>query len=1321
MAWSLLLTFQPVSGQTWSWANTIQDASVQIGRSVATDPVTGAVYVAGEFILNLTPFGFTSAGTDDIVLARYYPDGTFHWAIQIGGTSFDEAHDLEVDSSGAVYMAGIYEGTVDFGGNGPPLNLTANGGSDAFFAKYDSLGRAIWAESAGGIGFDAGYDVAVYGDQAYFGGNYIFGISFDGGLFNLVSVAGIDGFVARYDTAGNFVWAQTLGGSSADEVSGLEADASGVYVSGEFLGNSLIVNTPGPPITLPNAGTFTSDFFVARLRAADGLGVWAIRGGGTSNDIGLDIAMDANRVYSVGDFQLSSTFGNSAPVLATGGTDAYLAAFDKATGAFDWVVPVGHPSGDDRAWDVTVNDGDVWWCGRYQDSLFLGGDTLPGRGAGDAFILRYSPLGVYVWSGYVASIGEDILYSVDGLSGAVYSGGVFNNFPASFTPSAGISLTNAGSTDIMFGKIETVLPPPVAVNDTLCLLRDSTFTVPVEDNDQNPGGGPLTLTLACTSNNGTAVIVGDSIQYTPNLAFIGNDTICYSICDSINQCDTAQVLIRVLDLLPDQTPTAIPVALNAGDLVIPMDTALQIDGAGRFNDSAYGLANALLQANIPLQWIIRTNKLRDEADFSATAAREFPTPLPSNLLSFFGGPLVIDSVYADSARIVIANYNNPTDPVQVYRLTQNIVVELRHLLTHKPRIAVFDNGGNQAIHTGYLEGAGVTSSHYDVIQASAVAFDSLSCYTFASQANWESSDPNDTLETRPVRLFLEYGGNFLAQGTAIETVENLEFFQTDSGIMRVPVFNEEVYDNADMPFLQVHDRVQNAGGLLPAFKLRGNANFLPGAYSLGRHPRRAEWKATARKIGNAPRGGNCFYLGGTNYGLFSNDRLNGRRMYLNGILVPPRRPNGCDLDFACDMVVTKTVQGSNFCVGDTVEFVIVAENQGPGTALDVSVYDTLSPSFTYVTHLATQGTYSPMTHDWPLGDQNFGSSDTLRIFATVNITGFLGNKAGVRTSIYSPDLLPSNDTASITISTSPTPDPTINAVAALCENGLPVNLTGATAGGAWSGPGVSGSTFDPTVTGAGSFSVQYSVTLGLCSATDSIAITVNPAPAPNLGPDTTICQGDSVLLDPGIPGPTFAWSTLESTPTITVNAAGLYRVTVTDGNNCSAADTIDLTVVPLPVVNLGGNQTICPGDSITLLSGAAGTYNWSTGATTPTVTVSAPNNYAVTVTDLNNCTNADSMVLSNFIPPLVNLGPDVSACSGQSVPLSANVTGSAYLWSTTATTPSISVTTPGAYSLTVTDANNCEGADTINVNFFALPTPDLGQDTVLCLGDSLLL
>ncbi len=208
----------------------------------------------------------------------------------------------------------------------------------------------------------------------------------------------------------------------------------------------------------------------------------------------------------------------------------------------------------------------------------------------------------------------------------------------------------------------------------------------------------------------------------------------------------------------------------------------------------------------------------------------------------------------------------------------------------------------------------------------------------------------------------------------------------------------------------------------------------------------------------------------------------------------------------------------------------------------------------------------------------------------------------------------------------------------------------------------------------------------------------------NLGNDTAICAGASLALDAGVVGSAYLWSNGATTQSISVTTAGSYWVEVTDVSGCSGRDTLHVTVNPLPVVNLGGNSTICSGTSRMLDAGNAGAaYLWSTGATTQTINATTTGTYKVTVTNANGCAGKDSVVLTVDPAPMVNLGRDTAICSGNILSLDAANTGATYQWSTGATSQSISVNAAGAYSVVVTSANGCMGRDTINVAVNPLP------------------
>jgi len=148
----------------------------------------------------------------------------------------------------------------------------------------------------------------------------------------------------------------------------------------------------------------------------------------------------------------------------------------------------------------------------------------------------------------------------------------------------------------------------------------------------------------------------------------------------------------------------------------------------------------------------------------------------------------------------------------------------------------------------------------------------------------------------------------------------------------------------------------------------------------------------------------------------------------------------------------------------------------------------------------------------------------------------------------------------------------------------------------WS-TGGSGQTVPAGTTG----DYSVTVTLGACSDVDSITVTVIPDPVVDLGPDTSICQGDLLTLDATNPGAVYNWSTTETTPTIDVGVSNTYSVTVTTGGLCTTTDDILVTVLPNADASITSGLTYCSGDPALDLTAVDGGGTWAgTGITNPT-------------------------------------------------------------------------------------------------------------------------
>jgi uncharacterized repeat protein (TIGR01451 family) len=232
----------------------------------------------------------------------------------------------------------------------------------------------------------------------------------------------------------------------------------------------------------------------------------------------------------------------------------------------------------------------------------------------------------------------------------------------------------------------------------------------------------------------------------------------------------------------------------------------------------------------------------------------------------------------------------------------------------------------------------------------------------------------------------------------------------------------------------------------------------------------------------------------------------------------------------------------------------------------------------------------------------------------------------------------------------------------------------------------------------------------------------NPAVAAITG-TLSICSGGTTLLT-ATGGTSYLWNTGATTASISVspNSTRDYSVTVTNEFRCTGADTVTVTVNPLPVANISGNN-VCLGSSTVLTATGGSTYLWNNNATTASITVNPISNttYTVTVTNVNGCTASTSRTVTVNPLPQANITGNTAICNGSSTRLTA-AGGGTYLWSFNgATTSSITVSPTQAttYTVTVTSAAGCTASSsrTVTVNGLTINAIITGND-VVCNGQS---
>jgi hypothetical protein len=234
-----------------------------------------------------------------------------------------------------------------------------------------------------------------------------------------------------------------------------------------------------------------------------------------------------------------------------------------------------------------------------------------------------------------------------------------------------------------------------------------------------------------------------------------------------------------------------------------------------------------------------------------------------------------------------------------------------------------------------------------------------------------------------------------------------------------------------------------------------------------------------------------------------------------------------------------------------------------------------------------------------------------------------------------------------------------------------------------------------TVNSAGTYTATVTGSNG-CTSIKSAVVTENKTvPVANINPSSavlTCANPNRTLTASG--GSTYLWSNGSTSTSITVSSAGTYTVTVTGSNGCTSIKSAVVTEnKTVPVANISPSSAVltCANPSATLTANGGGTYLWSNGSTSTSITVNSAGTYTVTVTGSNGCTSIKSaFVTENKTVPVANISPSsaVLTCSNPNATLTTSG-GGTYLWNTGSTSPNITVTTAGTYSVTVTGSNGC--------------------------------
>lgn len=366
----------------------------------------------------------------------------------MGGTANDYGSAVTVDPSGNVYSAGSFSGTADFDPSSAFYNLTAQGSGDMYLSKLDASGSFVWVKRTSCNAAISPLSLCRDASGNLIAAGQLDGLAdFEPGSPNsptLQSTPGFDSdaFIAKWDAAGQIVWAKNIGGASLDYAQEAIVDASGnIYVCGMIEGTADL--DPGIPVYTVTTTNSNRSGFVVKLDASGNF-VWGKTFTGTSVSMAVCRHMCLNtsgELLITGSYLGTVDFdpGTGTQMLTSkmslfgNSQDVFIAKLD-ASGNYLWAGSVGSNSEDYGTELITDGLDNIYLTGAFQGTIDLDPSaatyTVASNGGYDIFVCKISRTGGLVWGGGIGGgnlnydEGSAITFDVNGdlLVSGFYSG-----------------------------------------------------------------------------------------------------------------------------------------------------------------------------------------------------------------------------------------------------------------------------------------------------------------------------------------------------------------------------------------------------------------------------------------------------------------------------------------------------------------------------------------------------------------------------------------------------------------------------------------------------------------------------------------------------------------------------------------------------------------------------------------------------------------------------------------------------------------------------------------------------------------------------------
>lgn len=1289
------------NGTVMTMANkTVLVGKTQSASSIAT---TGA-------------FRTTLSGSIDAFIAVFNETGQRLWATYYGGSSDDWFTGADVDNSTAqLFASGTTKSSSNVAFNG--FDNTYGGNGDAMLVVFDSTGQRLWATYYGGSNTDDGNAVSC--DQL--GNVYLAGytenpsgIATNGAQQTSYGGNG-DGFVASFGLNGTRRWATYIGGSSEDVAYGVNGNHvfGDVFVVGKTYSTSGISTLSS--FTGGSGGYNNYQGFVVMYGGSTGLRAWGRLIGGSGTEAATCVDSDSLVNVYVGGYTTSSSGVATSGAHQTsygGNQDGFLTKY-SSQGVRQWATYYGGSSSDEIQ-GVAWASGYVYAGGTTSSSSGIAATTHPlitlprstKVGGSDAFVASFRDgNGSRRWGTYYGGSSDDYCFGVHAVSQQRVAICGKTNSSSGISPN-GHSNSYAGNYDAFQTVFDDPILPVISVNPSViavCVGGSLTVNFTVSQSPANTGNVFTAQLSDATGSFATPTVLG-------TFSGVASGSIAAPIAPS--QMVGSGYRIRIVGNDPIVTS-----ADNGVDVSINPPPSADITAAGSTTICAGGSVTLSAPAGTgyAYQW------KRNGTNITGATARTYVATVAGSYTVRVTNTLTSCVSETASATTVVVN-PTPTAAITVSGNT------------------TFCDGGSVTLNAGTQTGvtyvwlrngtpiSGATANTYAATMGGSYTVTVTNSFGCAAM----STAVPVTVNPLPIATITAGGSTTLCAGTSVLLTANsgtgftyqwkrdganisgatsMTYTASVAGAYTVKVTNgaTSCYSESAPTSVVVNPlptAAITAGG--PTTFCDGSSVVLSAGTQTGVS---YEWKRNGSTIAGATTSTYTATLGGS-----------------------------------YTVVVTNT---STSCVA-TSAIMTVTVNPLPASTITASGPTSFCDGGSVT--LSTTA-MSGQTYVWKRDGVAISGATTASYAATLS-----GAYAVTVTNGFSC----SSTTAApvvVTVNPLPTANVTAGGPTTFCDGGSVTLTVGSGSGFTYQwlrdGSVIAGQTgASYTVTTSGSY--QVSVTSGLnCSVTSSaVIVTANPRPQAVISSNGSpvACEGSSVVLTTSTgSGYTYTWFVdgVEiagaKSASFSTSKTGSYSVRIATASGCDATSAaFRVTINPLPTadVTVTGPTQFCAGESVQFraASGSGYKYQWlrngSTiaGATSATYVASLAGQYAVVVTDANQCSNTSSAItvtVEQAPTAAIEPPPTTRLCTGASVTLKAvEGAGFTYQWRLDgrnidgATAPTLTVSSSGSYGLVVTNQFGCSSVSPL-VRITNVPYPGatitVDGPTALCPGGTVTL